>query len=147
MGFRLISRLPIRPCKIFCSLRNWRTSRRAKFPAELTTYKHKGQSSPSLGWPVGPKLREGREMTLRWPLARSLPSFFLPSSLSFFPYARVTFQVSWDCLSRRQSIHPPDSLPPSLPLPYPPGPFQSISNLKFYETKLKLTSHLGDRGP
>ena len=53
-----------------------RTSLRAKFPAELTTYKHKGQSVSQVRrrrhrrWSV-PKLREGKEgeMTLRWPLA------------------------------------------------------------------------------
>ena len=84
-------------------------------------------------------------MTLRWPLARSLPACLFPSSLSFFPYARVTFQVSWDCLPFPSPVRPSTCSP--LLVARPPGPFQSISNLKFYETKLKLTSHLGDRGP
>ena len=72
----------------------------------------------------------------------------LPSSLSFFPYARVTFQVSWDCLPACL-FRPPAPISLSLlhpPRARPPGPFQSISNLKFYETKLKLTSHLEAAG-
>ena len=69
-------------------------------------------------------------------------SVFLPLCKSDFPKSRGTaaFSPSSTCL--------PSSLSP-LPEPpaRPPGPFQSISNLKFYETKLKLTSHLERRTP
>ena len=80
---------------------------------------------------------------------RSFSAFLFPSFLSvFFPLCKSDFPslVGLPAFSvASPSVHllPPARRPPARP----PGPFQSISNLKFYETKLKLTSHLGDRGP
>ena len=85
----------------------------------------------------GPKSRKscGRH-PWKVPCPPSLLSVFLPLCKSDFP-----------SLVGLPACLPFPSTCPHLPLPppssmRPPGPFQSISNLKFYETKLKLTSHL-----